>query len=356
MLNPRLLAIVLALLVSTITCVFIWFTEQSTTVIFVGFVSSFFTTGILTFMVLDYFIFEEVNKIYSTLQHLKMKGLAYSSKKKINNDANPLKKLNEELNVYANKKEREITDLKRTEAFRREFLADVSHELKTPIFAAQGFVHTLIDGAINDEKVRDKFLAKAAKSLDGLDALVSDLVALSQMESGVIRMNRVKTDLKLIVEEVVEQLEKKASIKHITLSIVSKIDKPVLANVDHFRMNQVFINLIENAIKYGNEGGIVVITIEEDKFKWKITVKDNGPGIAQEHVGRIFERFYRVEKSRSKDMGGTGLGLAIVKHILAGHRSKITVTSKLEKGTIFTFSLEKAINEPVFQINNVAKN
>ncbi len=341
MLNPRLIAVLLAFLVSTITCVFIWFTEQSITVIFVGFVSSFFTTGILAFMVLDYFIFEEVNKIYDTLQGIKMNGLAIS-KKKFNKVPNPLKQINEELNLYADKKERQITDLKRSERFRREFLADVSHELKTPIFAAQGFVHTLIDGAVNDEKVRDKFLEKAAKSLDGLDALVRDLVALSQMESGEIKMNRAKLDMRNLTNEVVEQLEKKAKLKNISITISQKLPIPIWVNADEQRLNQVMLNLIENAIKYGNEGGKVAILFEDEKKRWKISVKDNGPGIPDEHLNRIFERFYRVEKSRSKDMGGTGLGLAIVKHILAGHRSKIAVNSKLEKGTTFSFKLEKA--------------
>jgi two-component system, OmpR family, phosphate regulon sensor histidine kinase PhoR len=343
MLNPRIIAIILALLVSSITCLFIWFTEQSITIVFVGFVASFFTTGILTFMVLDYFIFEEVNKIYATLQDLNLKGLSIS-KKKIDKIPNPLKKINEEIFVYASKKERQITDLKRSERFRREFLADVSHELKTPIFAAQGFVHTLIDGAVNDEKVRDKFLEKAAKSLDGLDALVRDLVALSQMESGEIKMNRTKLDFGKLTAEVVEQLEKIAINKNISITITPKNTFPIQVYADEFRLNQVMTNLIENAIKYGNEGGKVIILFEEENKHWKVFVKDNGPGIPNEHLNRIFERFYRVEKSRSKDMGGTGLGLAIVKHILAGHKSKISVTSKLEKGTTFSFKLEKAYN------------
>lgn len=341
MLNPRLIAILLALLVSTITCIFIWFAYPSPTIVFVAFVASFFSTGILIFMVLDYFIFEEVNKIYSTLQDLKMKGFTVS-KKNFTKIPNPLKKINEELTFYANKKERQITDLKRLERFRREFLADVSHELKTPIFAAQGFVHTLIDGAVNDVNVRDKFLEKAAKSLDGLDALVRDLVALSQMESGEIKMNRGMTDLRKLCFEVVEQLEKKAKAKNISIDILPNNNLPFFANVDIMRMNQVFTNLIENAVKYGNTGGKVLINFESDQKYWKISIKDNGPGIPPEHLSRIFERFYRVEKSRSKDMGGTGLGLAIVKHILAGHKSKITVNSKLEKGTTFNFKLEKA--------------
>jgi two-component system, OmpR family, phosphate regulon sensor histidine kinase PhoR len=341
MLNPRLIAFALALLVSTITCIFIWFAYPSPTIVFVAFVASFFSTGILIFMVLDYFIFEEVNKIYATLQDLKMKGFTVN-KKSFKKIPNPLKKINDELTFYANKKEKQITDLKRLERFRREFLADVSHELKTPIFAAQGFVHTLLDGAINDTNVRDKFLEKAAKSLDGLDALVRDLVALSQMESGEIKMNCQKTDLRVLCTEVLEQLEKKAKAKGFMMEIIPQNNLPLIANVDTMRMHQVFTNLIENAIKYGNNNGKVAVIFESDKNHWKVTIKDDGPGIPPEHLARIFERFYRVEKSRSKDMGGTGLGLAIVKHILAGHRSKIGVISKLDKGTTFSFKLEKA--------------
>jgi two-component system, OmpR family, phosphate regulon sensor histidine kinase PhoR len=340
MLNPRIIAVLIALLVSAITCLFIGFITPDPTIIFIAFVASFFTTGILIYMVLDYFIFEEVTKIYTTLQDFKMKGFSIS-KKNFNKIPNPLKKINEELTLYGTKKERQITDLKRLERFRREFLADVSHELKTPIFAAQGFVHTLIDGAVNDEKVRDKFLEKAAKSLDGLDALVRDLVALSQMESGEIKMKYELIDLKKVSLEVTEQLEQKAKDKNISIEILPKNNQPILVNADPMRLNQVFINLVENAIKYGNLNGKVIIHFEDEPKFWKVNVKDNGPGISIEHQARIFERFYRIEKSRSKDMGGTGLGLAIVKHILMGHKSKIMVQSKIDKGTTFSFKIAK---------------
>jgi two-component system, OmpR family, phosphate regulon sensor histidine kinase PhoR len=342
MLNPRLLALLLGFLVASITSIFLWFTNQTPNVVFVGFISAFFATGVLTFLVLDYFIFEEVNKIYRTLQQLKFKGLNIS-KKQLYKEANPLKKLNDELYYYADKKEREINNLKKAEQFRREFLADVSHELKTPIFAVQGYIHTLIDGAVNDEKVRDNFLAKAAKSLDGLDAIVRDLVALSQMESGEIKMNLQPINLEQILNEVIDGLEKKANEKKVELKILKNNGSaPIIVKADQQRMVQVFTNLLENAIKYGKEGGKVLINFEEEKYMWKISVIDNGPGIANEHLNRIFERFYRIEKSRSKDMGGTGLGLAIVKHIIQGHKSKIQVTSQIDKGTTFSFKLEKA--------------
>lgn len=340
-LNPRTISFVLAVLVSTITVTFLWFIPGlDPGVLFVGGVASFLATLILVFWVLDYLIFEEINKIYDSIQRLKLRDFNLS-RKKVTRNSNPLKKLNNEIFVYVAKKQREIEELKRLEQFRREFLADVSHELKTPIFAAQGFVHTLLDGAINDERVRDKFLAKAAKSLDGLDALVQDLLTLSQMETGEIKMNRERVDLVKLTQEVFEQLEKRADARQIELRLTSPAPA-VWVKADAYRITQVLTNLIDNAVKYGREGGKVVVTFEDDKKEWLVSVKDDGPGISPEHLNRVFERFYRIEKSRSKDKGGTGLGLAIVKHIVNAHKSKITVMSRVDKGTTFSFKLDKA--------------
>lgn len=339
--NPRIISLVLSVLVSIITVAFLWFVPNSTVaVLFVGGVASFFATFVLVYYTLDYLIFEEVNKIYATIERLKIKDFTIV-RKKLNQAANPLKKLNNELFVYVAKKQREVEELKRLEQFRREFLADVSHELKTPIFAAQGFVHTLIDGAKDDEKVRDKFLNKAAKSLDGLDALVRDLMTLSQMEIGDIKMNRERIDLVALTQEVFEQLETKADARHVSMKILNPILN-IWVRADYQRIMQVMTNLVENAIKYGKEGGKVNVIFEDDKKDWLISIADNGPGIPPEHLNRIFERFYRVEKSRSRDMGGTGLGLAIVKHIINAHKSKISVMSKMDKGTTFSFKLDKA--------------
>jgi two-component system phosphate regulon sensor histidine kinase PhoR len=340
-LNPRTISLVLAILVSAITVTFLWFIPGlDPGVLFVGGVASFLATLILVFWVLDYLIFEEINKIYDSIQRLKLRDFNLS-RKKVTRNANPLKKLNNEIFVYVAKKQREIEELKRLEQFRREFLADVSHELKTPIFAAQGFVHTLLDGAIDDERVRDKFLAKAAKSLDGLDALVQDLLTLSQMETGEIKMNRERVDLVKLTQEVFEQLEKRAEARQIELRLTSPASA-VWVRADAYRITQVLTNLIDNAIKYGRDGGKVFVTFEDDKKEWLVSVRDDGPGISPEHLNRVFERFYRIEKSRSKDKGGTGLGLAIVKHIVNAHKSKITVMSRVDKGTTFSFKLDKA--------------
>lgn len=340
-LSPRFIALLLASLISALTLAFLTFVEGVTNnMLFVVGVSSFAISFFLVLYAIELLVFREVNKMYKTIHKLKIRDFTISRKTIIKN-TNPFKKLNDEIFVYVAKKQKEIDELKRLEQFRREFLADVSHELKTPIFAAQGFIHTLIDGAIDDEHVRDKFLSKAAKSLDGLDALVKDLVALSQLETGEVKMSFEKVDLAHVVEEIFDQLEKIASAKRTFLKLRVDTPGPVWVKADPQRIMQVMTNLIENAIKYGNDNGKVLVSLEEDKKHVLVAVKDDGPGIPPEHLSRIFERFYRVEKSRSKDRGGTGLGLAIVKHILNAHKSKITVMSKLDKGTTFRFKLER---------------
>jgi two-component system phosphate regulon sensor histidine kinase PhoR len=340
-LSPRFIALLLASLISALTLAFLTFVEGVTNnMLFVVGVSSFVISFFLVLYAIELLVFREVNKMYKTIHKLKIRDFTISRKTIIKN-TNPFKKLNDEIFVYVAKKQKEIDELKRLEQFRREFLADVSHELKTPIFAAQGFIHTLIDGAVDDEQVRDKFLSKAAKSLDGLDALVKDLVALSQLETGEVKMSFERIDIAHVTQEVFEQLEKIAQAKRASLKLRIDGPGPVWVKADIQRITQVMTNLIENAIKYGNENGKVLVSLEEDKKHTLISIRDDGPGIPPEHLSRIFERFYRVEKSRSKDRGGTGLGLAIVKHILNAHKAKITVMSKLERGTTFRFKLER---------------
>ncbi|MGA0557173.1 sensor histidine kinase [Larkinella sp. VNQ87] len=340
--SPRVIAFLLAGLISGLTVAFLAFVEGVTkSMLFVVAMSSLIVSFFLILYAIEILVYREVNKLYKTIHKLRIRDFSISRSNIIKSN-NPFKKLNDEIFVYVARKQKEIEELRRLEQFRREFLADVSHELKTPIFAAQGFLHTLIDGAIDDEKVRDKFLSKAAKSLDGLDALVKDLVALSQLETGEVKMNFETVDLYLMTLEVFEQLENTASKRQTTLKIKADPPGAVLVKADPQRISQVMTNLIENAIKYGNEGGKVMVSFEEEKKQYIIQVRDNGPGIPPDHLNRIFERFYRVDKSRSKERGGTGLGLAIVKHILNAHKSKITVMSKLDKGTTFSFKLDKA--------------
>jgi two-component system, OmpR family, phosphate regulon sensor histidine kinase PhoR len=342
LLNPRVLAFLLGISIAVLTTVCLAFIPSlHVGVLFVNFFVTLIISGILVFYTLDVMIFQEVNKMLDTISQLRITDISLS-RKKIIKQTNPLKKLNTDLFSYVARTEREVNELKELARYRREFLADVSHELKTPIFSAQGFIHTLLDGAMDDEGVREKFLQKAAKNLDGLEILVRDLITVSQVESGEIKMNFGNVDLQEIVKYTFEQLEAKAKSKNVKLSLkINSQSFQTIAKADSQRIGQVLTNLVDNAIKYGNENGKVVVLFEETKKHWQVSVRDDGPGIAPEHLGRIFERFYRIDKSRSKESGGTGLGLSIVKHLVNAHGSQIAVTSKPDKGTSFVFRLLK---------------
>lgn len=339
--SPRWTAVLIASLSTLFVVSFLSFLPSATqNTLFVAGVACFVPTFFFVFYAVDILVYREVNLIYKNVKKLKIKDFNLSRSNLIKS-VNPLKKLNREISNYVKNKQLEIEELQRMEIFRREFIADVSHELKTPIFAAQGFVHTLLDGAKDDPVVSTRFLKKAAKSLDGLEALVSDLLILSQVESGDLKMNLEVVNLRQLVREIFEQLERRASRRNTTLKIKTNGIKDFNAIADQKRIRQVLINLIDNAIKYGKDDGKVIVEFEEQKDTLVTTIIDDGFGIAEEHHGRIFERFYRIEKSRNKEMGGTGLGLAIVKHILNAHESTVTIKSQLNKGTRFKFALNR---------------
>lgn len=339
--SSRVLALMLALCIALITTAFLSLFESVTfNALLVAFAISFSVSYLLIFVVLEFLVFREINKIYKLMGKLKKKELARIGKQK-SGVLNPLKAINEEIYSFAELKQKEIDELRKLEEFRKEFIADISHELKTPIFAAQGFVHTLLDGAVNDKTVRDKFLKKAARSLDGLDALVQDLLTLSHIETGQIKMHFENIDLYKLTEEVFEQFENKNDKRDVNLRIKNHPGH-VSVYADRQRISQVMTNLISNAIKHSFDKGEVMVSFETSKKNVTIYVEDSGEGIPPEHVRRIFERFYRVDKSRSREKGGTGLGLAIVKHILEGHNTKAEVQSTPGKGSVFSFKLPRA--------------
>lgn len=237
----------------------------------------------------------------------------------------------------------EITHLKNMEIYRREFLADVSHELRTPIFAVQGFIHTLIDGAVDDLGVRDKFLNKAMKSADRLSNLVNDLLIISQIEAGEIEMKMRRFHIIDLLEEVAESLEHKLTKKGRNIAFAMDIgdNEETIVVADRERIYQVVANLLDNAIKYGNpHGKISIISRKISSQKLQVSISDEGRGIEKEHLEQLFRRFYRVDKSRSREKGGTGLGLAICKHFIEAHGESIFVESVLAKGTTFSFTLK----------------
>lgn len=345
--TARAVAILLALSVAGITAAFLSLMEEDATglAILVAFLVAFAATYLLSYITLEFFIFREINRINEALQKLRKKDLSLLEDNSVISSKNPLRRINQQIFRYAEVKQREIEELKRMADFRREFLADVSHELKTPIFAAQGYVYTLLDGAVEDETVRTKFLEKAAKSLDGLDVLVQDLLTLSQLENKQVKMLYSYFNLSEVIRDVFDQIEGRADRKNIQLRLAPDFPEQVWVWADKQRIQQVITNLTSNAIKYSNddlqEEGWVEADVREDGDRIKVLIKDNGRGIPPEHLGRIFERFYRVDKSRAKVSGGSGLGLSIVKHILEAHKTAIDVQSEVGKGSVFSFRLKK---------------
>jgi two-component system phosphate regulon sensor histidine kinase PhoR len=343
--SSRVLALLLALCIALITTLGLaLFRAATAAMLSVAFAISFSVSYLLVFLLLEFLVFREINRIHNLVAKLRKKELSDLGKQK-SAPLNPLRAINDEIYSFAELKQKEIDELKKLEAFRREFIADISHELKTPIFAAQGFVHTLLDGAIDDKAVRNKFLKKAARSLDGLDALVEDLLTLSQIETGQVKMRFESIDLYELTEEVLEQFETKAAKRDIKLRI--KGQRPVTAYADPLRISQVLSNLVSNAVNHSHDDSEVVVELDRGKKYVTVSVIDKGEGIPPEHINRIFERFYRVDKSRSREKGGTGLGLAIVKHILEGHHTRPAVASTPGKGSVFSFKLprSKAIME-----------
>jgi two-component system phosphate regulon sensor histidine kinase PhoR len=338
--TSRGISLVLAIAIAALTVAFLLLLDDATpALLLVAGGISFSVSYILMQITLEFLIFKEISNIYAVLEKIQKKDSPIIPEKNERLFISPLRKINKTINNYALAKNKEIEALQKNAEFRREFIADISHELKTPIFAAQGYIHTLLDGAVDDKSVRLKFLKRAAKSLNALDKLVQDLLTLNQMESGVIKFHLESFDLKDLIHEVIEELEQKASKRDMLIRYYYDKEKSYRTIADKDKIFRVCQNLISNAIKYNNDGGEVDVNLKAQKNHITVEVKDNGKGIPPEDLKRIFERFYRVEKSRSREKGGTGLGLAIVKHILEGHKSKISVSSTLGKGSIFSFEL-----------------
>lgn len=338
--SARSMALLLAAFIALVTVLFLSLVKSvSNDALLVAGLISFSVSYILSYVVLEFLVFREINKIRKMLAKVRKKELGSVADQK-SGALNPLKNINEEISAFALLKQKEIDELKKLEEFRKEFVANVSHELKTPIFAAQGFIHTLLDGAMHDKSVREKFLKKAAKSVDGLENLVQDLLTLSQMETGDIKMRFDYFDLVPVCAEVIDQVEDRARKKEIKIKLIDPKEK-LMVYADPLRISQVVTNLVSNAVNYTAEGGEVTVSFDAGKKNITTQVADTGEGIPAEHLGRIFERFYRVEKSRSREKGGTGLGLAIVKHILEGHGTRADVESTVGKGSVFSFKLPR---------------
>jgi two-component system phosphate regulon sensor histidine kinase PhoR len=251
--------------------------------------------------------------------------------------------LTREVKKFATDKKLEIEMLKVREEYRKEFLGNVSHELKTPLFTVQGYISTLLDGAMNDKKIRKKYLERAEKGVERLIYIVQDLDMIAKLEMGDLNIEMVSFDIVNLIQNVFDLLEMEASKKDILLLFDMKYNKPIMVLGDREKIEQVVINLIVNSIKYGKEKGSTEVSIEnltEDKVI--VRINDNGEGIEKKNIPRLFERFFRVDKSGARSEGGSGLGLAIVKHIIEVHDEKIYVESEFGVGSEFSFTLKKA--------------
>jgi len=287
------------------------------------------------------YINKKLKDIYFTIHHFNVQEKVEAIKEvKLSDDF--LEKTKYEVEVWAQERRDENERLKKLEVYRKEYLGNVSHELKTPIFNIQGYVLTLLDGGLEDPNINRNYLQRAEKSVERMISIVEDLEAITQLESGELQLEPEKFDIGILAKEVFEAQEVRAESKGIKLNSIYIDNKPLLVLADKFRIRQVLTNLIVNSIKYGKEGGETIVKCNDIGDSLLIEVVDNGIGIPKQDSERVFERFYRVDKGRSRSQGGTGLGLAIVKHIIEAHGQNIQVISTPGAGSVFSFTLKKA--------------
>lgn len=292
------------------------------------------------YWLMEKYIDQKIKLIYRTIHAEKIGRPLSTMRVDMNKDV--FREVNRNVEDWAKGYRQEIQQLKDQAQFRREFVGNLSHELKTPITIIQGNILTLLEGAVEDKSIRDRFLIKAAENVERLESLIQDLDSITRLESGKDYIKPERFDIVTLVQEVTENLQDKASEINITLRVKTDGRKEIWVLADRPKIDQVLTNLIVNSIKYGKQDGQTTVSFENLGDNILVEVKDNGVGIDEKHQSRLFERFYRVDKSRSRHAGGTGLGLAIVKHIIDAHHQTINVRSKVDKGSTFSFTLAKA--------------
>jgi two-component system phosphate regulon sensor histidine kinase PhoR len=285
-------------------------------------------------------IYKRVEKIYKNIMVLESKPTPVQNMS-ISNDMDFLEN---EINRYAKLKKLEVQSFKEREEFRKEFVGNVAHELKTPLFTVQGYISTLLDGAMDNPEILKKYLQRADKGVERLIYIVQDLDLITKIEFGENKLSKSNFDIIVLIKNIFEDLEMKAKKKNISLLIDDSVKNSIMVYADMERIQQVVTNLIVNSIKYGDTNGTTEVSVEPfDAKKFVVRITDNGEGIDEEHIPRLFERFYRVDKSGSRTEGGSGLGLSIVKHIIDAHEESVFVESKYGIGSEFSFTLPEAI-------------
>jgi len=285
----------------------------------------------------EYFIYRRVRKIYEDVSLIEGGDL---SRRSVTTDMETLSK---SVQKFAEGKRVEIQNLTERDSFRKDFLGNVAHELKTPLFTVHGYLLTLIEGASKDKKILEKYLGRANKGVERLVAIVKDLDMIAKLETNGLKMHLQPFNILELIQNVFDLFEMRAKKKNISLIFDRVYEFPIYVVGDDENIEQVLINLVVNSIKYGKIGGITKVGVDGyNENKFIVKVSDNGEGVKQEHLSRLFERFYRVDQSRSREQGGSGLGLSIVKHIIEAHNETILLKSTFKEGSEFSFTLEKA--------------
>ncbi|MFI5135597.1 MAG: sensor histidine kinase [Chitinophagales bacterium] len=346
-LTPRTIAFYSAITIAAVATLLVAIGNRFTMDNWVRCVSLFVIIASLAYLLFYYamerFIYRKIKLVYKTIHSLKIDRFTKDILGKSIRSEDPITDVQEEVQEWVEKNQQEIDSLKRAEQYRKEFLSNLSHEFKTPLFSIQGYVHTLLDGAVEDQEVNKHFLEKTAVSVERLTNLVNDLEEIAKLESGEVYLEKETFDIYSLTKDVFEEIEYKADTKNIKFTVKKGTERPFYVSADKEKIRQVMVNLLDNSIKYGNENGNTTVSFYDMGENILIEITDDGIGISEEHLPRLFERFYRVDKSRSREQGGTGLGLAIVKHIIEAHNQIINVRSKVGIGTTFGFTLAKAV-------------
>ena len=339
-LSPRQVAAVNAFFISVLVALASFIFLKSWWITITTLVVLFIISYSLINFLLQEFIYRRIKLIYKFIYQTKASKKEETYYKYIL-PKKSIEEVSEDVEKWAEQRKAEIEILKANEIYRKEFLQNLAHEFKTPIFAIQGYVDTLLDGAMEQPDIRKKFLENASRNIDRLVNLMNDLDEISKLESGEQLLYKQNFVVQELIKEVFESLSIKLEKKHITCSIKKGCEAPVVVFADKEKIRQVLINLVENAFKYGKTDGNIIASIYKTDGEHVLTeISDDGIGIEEEHLSRIFERFYRTDAARSRDKGGTGLGLAICKHIIEAHGQTIHVRSTPDIGTSVGFTLD----------------
>jgi two-component system, OmpR family, phosphate regulon sensor histidine kinase PhoR len=323
----------------TISCVNYYF-RHNWYDLSITFAVSFVTSFVVFYYLIEKYVYSKIKLIYKLIHNLKL-GRDLRDALGENMSADPINDVEKEVKEWAREKKSEIEELRKQEKFRREFLSNISHEFKTPLFAIQGYIDAITDDDFDDTDMARQFLRKASRNVERLTYLIKDLDEISKLESGEMPINYTKFKINDLIKEVFETVELKAQKHNSKMVFKQKYDESILVMADRDKISQVLVNLMDNSFKYGRENGTTSVSLFELHDQVLVEVTDDGYGIEEKYLSRLFERFFRTDSSRSREIGGSGLGLAIVKHIIEAHEQTINVRSTEGIGSTFGFTLKK---------------